>query len=162
MTPAGTFSAVGRELLIRVMGHPIPKGSLKCVGRAGRHRLVEDNPLTEGWRHAIADVARSTEFRVGPHEPVGVTIASTLPRPASHYGAHGLRPNAPPYPTNLRTGDVDKLARLVLDALADAEVLDDDAQVVEVLSAKTFVGAELPEPGVLIRVYPVPPPTPDE
>jgi Holliday junction resolvase RusA-like endonuclease len=151
------------EVVVTVYGDPVPKGSLKCVGRNGQHRIVEDNPRTRSWRRAVAEtVADLATAR--PHEAVGVEITATLPRPAHHYGASGIKPTAPIYPTNARTGDVDKLARLILDALTDAALLADDAQVVEVTCRKSFAQPEaspylpdvLTDPGVVLRIYPLP------
>jgi len=165
-----------RELVVTIGGTPVGKGSLKCVGRSGRHQLVEDNPATSDWR---AEIVRNVEGIVAGldalhaehHEPIGVEITTTLRRPDSHYGrgsgAGIVKLSAPYYPTALRTGDVDKLARLVLDALQDADVLDDDAQVVEVLSRKAYVDDPstpdaLTHPGVRIRVYPIEDPRHDD
>jgi Holliday junction resolvase RusA-like endonuclease len=156
------------ELVLTITGTPVPKGSLKCVGTNGRHQLIEDNPATAGWREEIRHLAHETADDLGLHadhrQAIGVEITSTLARPASHYGrgrgADVVKLSAPHYPTALRTGDVDKLARLVLDALADAHVLDNDAQVVEVLSRKAYTDDPhtrdaLTVPGVRIRVYPI-------
>jgi Holliday junction resolvase RusA-like endonuclease len=152
------------ELRFTVNGDPVPKGSLKCVARhvGGAPRLVEDNPRTRAWRKAVADTVAGVAHAEA-HEPVGVEITATLPRPAHHYGATGIRSNAPIYPTNARTGDVDKLARLVLDALVDAGLLLDDTQVVEVVCRKSVPQPEsapympdvLDDPGILVRVYPM-------
>lgn len=151
------------ETVIVVRGAPIPKGSLRCVGRGGRHQIIEDNPRTEGWRQHVADAASSAPIRADLHQPIGVEITSTISRPRYHIGARGLRAAAPAMPAMGRTGDVDKLARLVLDALQDSGMLDDDAQVVEVTSRKTYPSTEgerwtpdaLPYPGVVVRVYPM-------
>ena len=160
------------ELVLTIGGTPVGKGSLKCVGRGGRHQLIEDNPATSSWRAEIsrtADHATDETLRADHRQAIGVEITSTLRRPDSHYGrgsgAGKVKPSAPFYPTALRTGDVDKLARLVLDALQDAEVLDDDAQVVEVLSRKVYADDHhtpdaLTHPGVRIRVYPIEDPRP--
>jgi Holliday junction resolvase RusA-like endonuclease len=150
------------ELRFTILGDPVPKGSLKCVGRNGQHRIVEDNPRTRSWRRTIAAEVGGT-VTAAVHEPIGVEITATLPRPAHHYGATGIRSNAPIHPTNMRTGDVDKLARLVLDALVDAGVLVDDSQVVEVVCRKSFPLPEaspyvpdvLDAPGILLRIYPM-------
>lgn len=150
---------------IRLHGEPVGKGSLRCVGRRGRraHVLIEDNPKTKVWREQIAMNARiQIPERADKGQALGVEIVSTLARPASQYGtgrnAGVLRARAVAHPTALRTGDVDKLARLVLDALQDAEVLFDDAQVVEVVSRKRWpdeaVDADT-SPGVWIRIYPI-------
>lgn len=158
------------EVVLTIGGTPVGKGSLKCVGRRGnrQHVLIEDNPRTEHWREEVARAARAAEFEVaGRGQAVGVEITSTLARPAGHYGsgrnAKRVLPSAPEHPTAKGSGDVDKLARLVLDALEDADVLDNDAQVVEVLSRKSYPddGVRLPlpdtldHPGVRIRIYPI-------
>jgi Holliday junction resolvase RusA-like endonuclease len=150
------------EHVLVVAGEPIPKGSLKCVGQRGskRHALVEDNPRTEPWRSRVAEAARQLQERADEGEPIGVEITSTLPRPARHFTTPPrLRATAPAFPTLRRTGDVDKLARLVLDALQDAAVVLDDAQVTEVISRKGYPASHtpdaLPEMGVMIRIYPL-------
>jgi Holliday junction resolvase RusA-like endonuclease len=161
---------IAREVVVTIGGTPVGKGSLKCVGTRGarQHVLVEDNPRTQAWRDEIARAMRAAEFEVADQgQPIGIEISSTLPRPAGHYGtgrnSGGLRPSAPEHPVAHGTGDVDKLARLVLDALQDADVLADDAQVVEVLSRKAYPDegglVPLPDvlthPGVRIRIYPI-------
>lgn len=157
------------ELVFTLGGTPVGKGSLKCVGRGGTHRLVEDNPVTHSWRADVARAARAAAAGslAGPavaHEAIGVEFTATLARPDHHYGTgrneHRVKDSAPRYPTALRTGDVDKLARLVLDALQDAAVLDDDAQVVEVLARKAYADDPstpdaLTHPGIRVRIYPM-------
>jgi Holliday junction resolvase RusA-like endonuclease len=159
----------GDLLVFTLLGAPVGKGSLKCVGRNGSHRIVEDNPNTGAWRTEVARaaveaLAQATVDAPAEHAAVGVEFTATLPRPAVHYGrganALKLKPTAPFYPTNLRTGDVDKLARLVLDALQDAEVLPDDAQVVELLARKAYADDQrtpdaLTHPGLRVRIYTV-------
>jgi Holliday junction resolvase RusA-like endonuclease len=150
------------ELVFTVYGDPIPKGSLKCVGRGGSHRIVEDNPKTGPWRERVAEVVGGVA-QAEHHESIGVEITSTIRRPSHHYDrSGGLKPTAPRMPTNTRTGDVDKLARLVLDAMVDARLLVDDAQVVELVTRKAYADEHrswspdaLDEPGTMIRVYPM-------
>lgn len=160
------------EVVLTIGGTPVGKGSLKCIGKRGTvaHQLVEDNPKTQAWRDEIARTVRSAEFEVAAHgQAIGVEITSTLARPGGHYGtgrnAGKVKASAPRHPTAKGTGDVDKLARLVLDALEDADALDNDAQVVEVLSRKSYPddGTHLPlpdtltHPGVRIRIYGITP-----
>lgn len=150
------------EIVLVVPGRPAPKGSLKCVGKNGAHQLVEDNERTKPWRATIATWAARAPGKANKGEAIGVEITSTVPRPANHYGtganAATVKDTAPAYPTGARTGDADKLARLVLDALQDAGILDNDAQVVEVVSRKAYPETPVPDaldlPGALIRVYP--------
>lgn len=148
------------EIVFVIHGEPAPKGSLRCVGQNGKHQLIEDNRRTKPWREQIAQHVAVGSFRALKDEPIGVEITSTLPRYASHVDADGNpTAKAPPFPVGGRTGDVDKLARLVLDALEDASVVANDSQVVEVLSRKTWPDTDVPdsldEPGVMIRIYTV-------
>lgn len=164
-----------RELVITIPGDPAPKGSLKCIGRRGRvaHNLVEDNEKSTPWREKIVWLLKSKRGRWTPaahHQPIAAEVTFTLARPPSQYGqgrnSKRVLPSAPAYPTAKGTGDVDKLLRLVLDALEDAGVLDNDAQIIEVTTRKEYVLAEvidpshpvagdvLPYPGVRIRLYP--------
>lgn len=156
---------ITREIVATVVGHPKPKGSLKCIGARGRrgHVLIEDNAGTKPWRDEIARIARQASQRPEKRQPITVEITSTLTRPVSHYGtgrnASKVKRSAPEYPTAHGTGDVDKLARLVLDALQDVGILGDDTQVVEVTSRKTYpdhplVPDALPYAGAVIRVAP--------
>ena len=161
-----------QEITITIPGHPAPKGSLKCIGgRGGRgHVLIEDNTRTKDWRKIVAYWCQKKwppEQRADPGQPVGVEVTFTLPRPKGHYGtgrnAHTLKGSALTLPVGHSTGDVDKLLRLLLDALQDAGVLPDDCAVIETVARKTYVdGPELvPDslgyPGVLIRVFPYDP-----
>jgi Holliday junction resolvase RusA-like endonuclease len=162
------------EVVLTIGGTPVGKGSLRCIGSRGsrQHVLIEDNPRTQEWRDEIARAAHAAEFEVaGAGQAIGVEITSTLPRPAGHYGtgrnAQRVRPSAPKFPVAHGTGDADKLARLVLDALQDADVLADDAQVVEVLSRKSYPDHSWPfpdvldAPGVRIRIYGIDEDSPD-
>lgn len=155
-------SALTDERTFTVPGRPITKGSLKCVGRNGRHQLIESNPETKEWLGAVAIAATSLGLTIDPDQPVGVEVTATMPRPASYHRsgkfAHLLRENAPRYPVRARSGDIDKLSRLVLDALQQAGVLADDAQVVELRARKFFprqAPGALPVPGLVIRLYPI-------
>lgn len=159
-----------REILVRLAGTPRTKGSMKCVGRRGKvaHVVVEDNKASTPYRERLAHAARQATQRGEKGQPIGVEVTSTIPRPAAHYGtgrnADQLKASAPAYPIGHNTGDVDKLARLVLDALQDSGILPDDCQVVELVTRKGYPQPDLigrvpdamPYPGTLLRVYPLP------
>lgn len=168
---------IRHEIVVTLGGTPVGKGSLKCVGRRGarNHVLIEDNPRTEAWRTEVCRAVRAAisveDMTAEKGEPVGVEITTTLPRPAGHYGtgrnASALRTAAPEFPTAHGTGDVDKLARLILDALQDSGIVEDDAQIVEILSRKVFLDGPglfpdvLAYSGVRLRIYPIVPPFDD-
>lgn len=164
-----------RGWALRVYGDPQPKGSMKCIGARGKvkHQLVEDNTDSDPWRTKIAVVAgrllaEGKLERAAQYQPVEVELTATLPRPDSHYGTgknrHTVKASAPVWPTTFGTGDVDKLARLVLDALEDVAVVHNDAQVIELHAFKCYPASTaamargwdvLDRPGVVVRVRPV-------
>lgn len=158
------------EIRAVIPGHPAPKGSLKCIGgpKGRGHRLIEDNTRTGPWREKIATALR-TRWPTGQHaekrQPVGAEVTFTIDRPAGHYGtgrnAGQIKPSyARVYPTGHDTGDIDKHARLLLDALQDADVLPDDCIVVDLHARKAYTACPttpdaLGHPGVVVRVFPI-------
>lgn len=104
---------------------PIPKGSLY---HRGNGVLAEDNRRSKPHKEALvgqleaARLAHPRRREFPLRCPVEVTLAFHFVPPA----------NAGPLdrPSTVRTGDIDKLARLCLDALTQAEVIVDDALVV--------------------------------
>ena len=137
-----------------VQDNPAPKGSMRAVNQ-GRH-MVEANPRIGVWRWQVTDTARKAKAL---HErpiltgPVAVRLAFTLHRPSS------FTKRSRPWPTHQSPGhgDIDKLARGVLDALQDATVFQNDAQVVILNTVKQYPDSGrsdcLPHPGVLVGVY---------
>jgi len=155
-----------RAYTITIPGDPATKGSLRCVGRPGRpHKLIEQLKTSGPWRELVAGWLRvKLSVDVEKREAVGAEITFTLRRPRSHYGtgrnALLLKASAPAYPTGHDTGDIDKLARLILDALQDAGTIPDDAQIVDLATRKRYPADDpaydvLPYPGVRIRLYPM-------
>lgn len=137
------------RLSFEVPGRPVPQGSMRNLGR----RMVHDNaailaPWREsvGW-HALAKLPKGWD----PGGPMAVEAVFWLPRPKSHYRrGGGLRPSAPWWPAG-RVGDVDKLARAVLDALTTVGVWGDDSQVVSLAAEKFY--AEQPPGRLLCTVH---------
>lgn len=138
---------------VKVPGRPRPKGSWKCVGRGGRHRLVEQRP-SGPWRRQVTAAGRLIAAQAGgPLDgPISVRIAFTVPLPRSISPARRLWPALA-----ARTGDIDKLARSVLDSLTEAGVWHDDGQVVELTCSKHYPHSPgidvLSEPGAVIRIW---------
>jgi crossover junction endodeoxyribonuclease RusA len=102
------------------------------------------------WRgqvqQAVADAV--IEQMIGPIE---LRLGFDLPRPGAHYGtgrnAGVVKASAPTHPSVMP--DLDKLVRCVCDAITDAGLWRDDAQVVSIIAAKRYTNAN---PGVLIQV----------
>lgn len=171
---------LAEEFLITIPGRPAPKGSLKCVGGRGknRHQLVEDNENSDPWRLEVVRWLKShgKEYRAVKGQPLGAEVTFTLPRPKGHYrtkrnpdtGVVAVTGEVKPayvdaWPVNRGTYDVDKLIRLILDALQDAQLMPDDAAVCDLTTRKRFPTVDgevdaydrLPYPGVRIRLYPL-------
>lgn len=156
------------EIVVVLPGKPTPAGSLKCVGGRGRvrHQLVQDyRPGQKEWRQKVTDAVRKgVTQRADKWQPVGVEVTFTIERPAGHWGtgrnATRLKPSAPTFPTKHNTNDLDKMERLLGDALQDAEMLPDDAQIVDYHARKCYpdcphTAGSLPWPGARIRIYPI-------
>ena len=146
----------GVVLTITVDGAPVTQGSKK-IGRGpgGRPVLVEDRDAELGrWRGAVAAAARDA---LGPQwvpieDPVDVELSFLVARPPSHLTARGeLRAGAPLLPCTRSSGDGDKLARAVLDALSHAKFWADDARAVDIAIRKRYAApAAGQRPGVRI------------
>lgn len=125
-------------------GTPAPKGSLRHVGHG---RLVEQVKGSTPWKHAVttaAAAARDQHAWDTLTGPVDVTIQLHVPRPKT------VRR---PYPITRSSGDVDKHARNVLDAITDAHLIGDDSQVIHLHVTKTYA-TEPHRVGAVITVRP--------
>lgn len=139
-----------------VYGTPIPKGSMKCVGRRGnRGHVVIDSKIKtlKPWQAAVAAGARAEATRGVFEGPVRATLLFTLPRPSS------VKPAARPWPSARSGGDLDKLTRGVWDGLQDGGLITDDAQIVLVTAVKFYPDTpynhtvfRLDRPGCAIRL----------
>lgn len=153
-----------RTIAVSVHGNPTTKGSMKCVGKRGnrQHVLVEElGPAMKNWRRIVEPAGDKLRQLAGGviTTPVGAELIFTLARPAT--ASVWDRP----WPA-VRNGDIDKLARCILDALTvprkapEHGVLADDAIVCELLARKVypdtpFAADRLARPGVVIRLYPI-------
>lgn len=153
-------------LTVTVHGLPRAKPDPRCFGRGGHHRLSipESSPGYRPWRDRCVEAGRAlaaqTTFPKGT--PVGLMVTVTVPRPPSHFGTgrnHArLKKSAPLWPLSRTVGDIDKIQRLILDALTDSGVWGDDSQVMHIEAAKTYPGSHdepdaLEQPGAVIRIW---------
>lgn len=149
-------------------GQPAPQGSKRAFAvrgkggiPTGRIAVIESShDRVKSWRQAVIDAALSAvDTRALAAElpltgPLQFGVTFVLPRPKSHYrtgrNAHLLRDSAPVWPAG--KPDCSKLLRSTEDALTDAGIWQDDAQIVNYTSlAKVFGSAGIPA-GALISI----------
>ncbi|GAA4681249.1 RusA family crossover junction endodeoxyribonuclease [Phytohabitans rumicis] len=147
------MTTVDPILDIRVIGTPRPKGSLKpFIAGNGKPRVREQLEGSGDWRQDVITAA---------HEAIRCCDDPTCSKLRDGYPFTGectvviklgfRRPKARrAYPHTRTTGDADKHARNVLDALQDAGVIKDDAAVIDLVVAKRYVDGA---PGARITVY---------
>lgn len=140
-------------LMITVYGTPAPQGSKRHLGRGV---MVESSAKVKPWREAVKHAALDALDLTGPlftrGDSLHVQACFYFARPRSHYrtgrNSDHLRPDAPEYVTG--RPDLDKLLRSTFDALGEAGVYHDDAQVVRVEAVKFY--ADACPPGAVLRV----------
>ena len=109
--------------------------------------MYESSKAVKPWREAVKWAALEILRRCEPDVtwepltgPIRVDAVFRFPRPKSHYrtGKHAgeLRADAPTFKSSKPDGE--KLERSTYDALTDAGVWRDDAQVVEVHWTKIY------------------------
>ena len=108
-----------------VHGTPIPQGS-KTAFVVGKRAVVTDaNRATlKPWRAAVAIAADCGRQFTGP---VSVAVTFYLPRPQKpRFFLPAVKP------------DIDKLVRAVFDGLTDSGLIEDDARIVALDTAKLY------------------------
>lgn len=125
------------ELSFTVYGVAAPAGSKTAgVSKSGKVFVRDDAKKGKPWRQNVAQAAGEAMNGTGLLDgALELRLTFYVPRPKSHYGANGLRPSSPLYPT--KRPDVTKLIRAVEDALTGI-VWRDDAQVVRQHATKLY------------------------
>lgn len=125
-----------------VHGVAAPAGSKKGFYNAKARRVIitDDSARSRPWKALVADAAVENIPSVNGARrllqgPLKLSVTFYLPRPKGHFGARGLKPSAPIYPTV--KPDVTKLLRAVEDALTGI-VWRDDAQIVSQFAQKVY------------------------
>ena len=132
---------------VTVKGRPVPKPDPKCFGRGGQHRLTipEKAPGYKDWRTRCNAAGQALVRATGQKALLGawsIELIFIMQFPAS------LTPARRPWPA-VRNGDIDKLTRLMLDALTDAQVWGDDSLVVDLHAVKVYPHSPHPDADVL-------------
>jgi crossover junction endodeoxyribonuclease RusA len=136
---------------IVVHGVPAPQGSKKggYSAKTGKTFVYEQNSKTQtSWRQDVIAAAVRQREGIGwdtAEGPVEIHVTFRLPRPAS------VKVTKRPFPAV--KPDIDKLTRNTLDALTQAGVYRDDAQVIHMWVTK-YYATDDPDgaPGASIRV----------
>lgn len=149
-------------ITITVYGTPAPQGSKRAFAvrgkggvPTGRVAVIESShDRVKSWRQAVIDELRDAHRTLDG--PLLVEMTFFLSRPKGHYGsgrnAGKLRDSAPRRPHG--KPDLSKLLRATEDAITDAGLWADDAQVVQYgLLAKCY--ADYRPPGALITIRPL-------
>ena len=114
---------------IAVLGKPAPKGSMKSYGRG---RMVDSLKSTKPWGAEIVIEAARARDLAGWEMLLGavtVECVAITPRPKSVKRE---------FPIKRSAGDIDKLARNLLDALVNAHIMADDSQVIDLRMLKLY------------------------
>lgn len=129
-------------------GDPAPKGRVKCVGRNGMHQIVWNSDAAgKAWRKHLTAAVEALATHTGTLDgPIAAGLLHVLPR-----GKTVTRQ----LPHVKGTGDVDKHARMSLDALTDGAAIGDDSQVVLLIAAKVYEAEGRP-PGLHVYLAPGP------
>jgi Holliday junction resolvase RusA-like endonuclease len=152
-------------LAFTVFGVAQPKGNMRALHLKGMKFPVvtESNRNVKSWSQLVAQGASEALVQVPAADRgllaygVRLTIGFYLPRPKKHAKRGVFVPHcvAP---------DLDKLARAVLDALANV-LYHDDKQVTELIAGKYYAEVDAParidvrvEPAPIVRIVETPPP----
>lgn len=132
-----------------VLGQPVTQGSKTAVMVAGRPRVLEGKgegrQRHKDWRHAVATEARHWQLTAEDpallEGPIVVRFTFGMQKPAS------APKRTRTWPIKARSGDIDKLARSILDSLTGV-LFADDSQVVGLVAVKDWSAL----PGVVVEV----------
>ena len=133
-----------------VPGRPKTKGSLDFRRGGG---VTENVAGSKEWRAMVARAVQHERSRRGARTPsvapVGVRALFVLPFSAGSEADE----DCVPAPIAARTGDTDKLARNILDALTDAGAYKDDVQVCKLVCNKVYADNEHLYNGALVQCW---------
>lgn len=140
------------DQVIIVEGKPAPKGSWSPITRGGKTRFIPSNKNSASWQKKVKEhcIGYIDEPFLKP-EAFRIGLSFCFKRPKSHFGtgrnSDKLKPNAPKY--MIKTPDLDKLERSILDAMTGI-IYEDDSQVADLISKKRY--SDEGKDGVIIYI----------
>lgn len=115
-------------------GIPQPQGSKNAFRRGNKIVLVEANKNLPAWRRLVTEKLEAANYSCQPLTgAVSLDVMFFMPRPKT---VKRELPTVPP--------DLDKLIRSINDSATDAGVIEDDAQVVEIVAYKVYEAEAMP------------------
>jgi len=152
-----------------VPGHPKTKGSMEHIGGGKMRESVANSGR---WRKLVAQQVKADFVLREPqrHFNMGLEGGVSWPMDLPYAGRVGVRvvshvqaatghedwfERAKKWLMTKFSGDVDKYARNVLDALTDSGIIADDSQVWDLFSSKRLAGPGA-MPGQTIQVWIIP------
>jgi len=109
--------------------------------RRGNHAGIYDSGTADAWKASVRAAAKKGWDGVMFTGPLRVDVAVYFKRPKSHFftgkRSDVLRPDAPNFHTS--KPDRDNLDKAILDALTNAGIWKDDAQVCAGIITKSYV-----------------------
>jgi Holliday junction resolvase RusA-like endonuclease len=137
-----------------VPGHPLPKGSQRCVTRhvgGARSVLKADNPAAETWQAHAAEVLawKGRGLRANPiTEAVEMTVDFHLAKAKTTKFKNA--------PIGHGSGDLDKLTRCIGDAVTNSGMISDDSIITRIVAEKIY--SPTGDEGVTVELRPYTPP----
>ena len=143
MTRPSDELSENEEVVIKVMGEPVPQGSVRAfVTKSGRPIITHSNKNTKEWRQRIATEGQAKRpDHWNMDEAILLNIDFLMPRPKS-LPKKVLE--------DVKRPDLDKLIRAVMDALTGI-YYQDDSQVIHIFASKKYTGKN-DAPGVTITI----------
>jgi Holliday junction resolvase RusA-like endonuclease len=142
------------DLHFRVSGNPTSQGSKRGFVNPKTKRVVVVEQMgaeLKTWRQDVIAAARAIRTAAEPLDvALSLKVVFYLKRPQAHYGAHGVKPNAPRFSKS--APDLDKLLRALLDAITISGLWQDDGRVAKIAAAKAYSD----EPGAEVWIAPIP------
>lgn len=139
-------------ICISVHGIPVAKGSARAFLNKYTQKtmVVQTNAAKQKPWASMISIAAQTGMGAQPplDSPVCVTMEFCMPRPKAHFGKSGLKGSVP-FAHSSRP-DIDKLQRLVLDALTGV-VWKDDSQVSKIVCTKLY--STIPGVNIMVEYF---------
>lgn len=125
---------------VTIPGAPRPQGSAKWVVSRGTGRPVPKKDAKETAHRAamVFQLRKAHAGRATITGPVELTAVFAIPRPKSHHTKTGNLTRSAPL-LHTYKADLDKLCRLVGDALTIAGVIEDDALICSLHAEKRWL-----------------------